>query len=61
MNGPHPTSYEITENGGHATFDPVEMKAYLETTSDKSWFIRDGEGNIIKIMNVERSREAWLD
>ena len=59
--GPRPTQYETSPEGGHATFDPEELREYVRTTTDASWLILDRDENVIGIGNVRLAREALAD
>jgi hypothetical protein len=57
---PTPISCKIEEGHGEARFDLKELKAYLDTTSDKSWIVRDEKSNVVGVASVALMKKSWL-
>ena len=57
---PKPTWCKVENGHGEARFDAEALRTYLETTSDKSWIMRDEIGNVVGVANVNVMREAYL-
>jgi hypothetical protein len=43
----------------HATFNPEELKNWLDTTKDSRLIIRDRNGQVAGILQVNSLRESW--